>query len=75
MEEAVEEEEEKGVEEEDEEVEEEDVEVEDEHTDLLACRLCGLVFAHTWGLKEHQIRVDVPSTNLSPRDAREKTMG
>jgi hypothetical protein len=66
---------EKGVEEEDVEVEDEDVEVEDEHPDLLACRSCGLVFAHAWCLKEHQICVDVPSTNRSPRDAREKTMG
>ena len=38
---------------------EEDVEEEEEqkeHPDLLACRPCGLVFAHTWGLKDHQIR-------------------
>jgi hypothetical protein len=29
---------------------------EEEHPDLLACRPCGLVFAHAWGLKDHQIR-------------------
>ena len=26
-------------------------EEEEEHPDLLACRPCGLVFAHAWGLK------------------------
>ena len=45
---------------------EEDVEEADkqeEHPNLLACRPCGLVFAHAWGLKDHQIRgcpVDEP---------------
>ena len=42
---------------------EEEKEVQEEHTDLLACRPCGLVFAHAWGLKDHQIRgcpVDEP---------------
>ena len=29
---------------------------EDEHPDLLACRPCGLVFAHASGLTDHQIR-------------------
>jgi hypothetical protein len=43
-------------------VEEDDVK-EEEHLDLLACRPCGLVLAHTWGLKDHQIHgcpVDEP---------------
>ena len=31
-------------------------EEEEEHPDLIACRPCGLVFAHAWGLKDHQIR-------------------
>ena len=48
-------------EEEEEKTEEEDVEEveeaeeQEEHPDLLACRPCGLVFAHAWGLKDHQI--------------------
>ena len=43
-------------------MEEDDVK-EEEHPDLLACRPCGLVFAHMWGLKDHEIRgcpVDEP---------------
>ena len=30
-------------------------EEEEEDPDLLACRPCGLVFPHAWGLKDHQI--------------------
>ena len=26
------------------------------NTDLLACRPCGILFAHAWDLKDHQIR-------------------
>ena len=29
---------------------------EEEHPDLFACQPCGLLFAHAWGLKAHQIR-------------------
>ena len=58
---------------EEEEAEEEEDE-EEEHPELIACRPCGLVFAHVWGLKEHQIR-GCRSTNLPPGDVREKTMG
>ena len=36
--------------------EEEEEEKQEEHLDLLACRPCGLIFAHAWGLKDHQIR-------------------
>ena len=55
-------------EEEEEKAEEEE---EKEHPDLLACRSCGLVFAHTWGLKDHQIRgcpVDEPSAKRCKRE-------
>jgi hypothetical protein len=40
-----------------------EVEEEYEHSDLLACRPCGLVLARAWGLKDHQVRgcpVDEP---------------
>ena len=33
---------------------EEGEEEQEEHSDLLACRPCGLVFANAWGLKDHQ---------------------
>ena len=36
--------------------EEEEEEEQEEHSSLLACRPCELVFAHAWGLKDHQIR-------------------
>jgi hypothetical protein len=65
------EEEEKG----DVEVEEEEVGVEvegeEEHPDLLACRPCGLVFAHAWGLEDHQMRgcpVDEPPAKRCKRE-------
>ena len=50
---------EKDEEEEEEDVEKEDLEEEEEqeeHSDLLACQPCGLVSAHAWDLKDHQIR-------------------
>ena len=47
------EEEEGGMEEEE---EGEEKEERKEHPDLLASRPCGLVFAHAWGFKDHQIR-------------------
>ena len=69
-------------EEEEEKAEEEGVEGEEEkeHPDLLACRSCGLVFAHAWGLKDHQIRgcpVDEPLTKRCKRkdDGVEVTYG
>jgi hypothetical protein len=42
----------------------------EEHPDLLASRPCGIVFAHAWGLKDHQIRgcpVDEPSAKRYKR--------
>jgi hypothetical protein len=52
--------------------EEDEVEEEEkEHPDLFACRPCGLVFAHTWGLKDHHIRgypVDEPLAKKSKRE-------
>ena len=39
--------------------------------DLLACRPCGLLFAHAWGLKDHQIRgcpIDEPPTKRCKRE-------
>ena len=72
------EEEERGVEEEDEKAEEEeeleekdDLEEEEEHPDLLDCRPCGLVFAHAWGLNDHQrsgCPVDVPPVKRCKRE-------
>jgi hypothetical protein len=44
---------------------------EEEHPDLLACRHCGVVFAHAWGLKDHQIRgcpVDEPLAKRCKRE-------
>ena len=41
------------------------------YIDLLACRPCGLVFAHAWGLKDHQIRecpVDEPPAKRCKRE-------
>jgi hypothetical protein len=35
---------------------EEGEEEQEEHSDLLACRPCGLLFAHAWDLKDYQIR-------------------
>ena len=69
-------EEEKEEEKEEEEEEEEGEEKEErkEHPDLLACRPCGLVFAHAWGLKDHAIR-GCPVDESAPRDVKEKTMG
>ena len=60
-------------EEEEEEVEEEEEEEEEQekHPDLLACRPCGLAFAHVWGLKDHQIRgcpVDEPPAKRCKRE-------
>jgi len=64
-----------GIEKKKEEEEEEDVEEEEEeqveHPNLLACRPCGLVFAHAWGLKDHQIRgcpVDEPPAKRCERE-------
>jgi hypothetical protein len=51
--------------------EEEEKEVQEEHPDLLACRPCGFVFAHSWGLKDHQIRgcpVDEPPAKRCKRE-------
>jgi len=42
-----------GIEKEKDEEEEEEKEERKEHPDLLACRPCGPVFAHAWGLKDH----------------------
>ena len=50
-------------------VEVEEAEEQEEHPDLLACPPCGRVFAHEWGLKDHQIH-GYP-VDASP--AREKT--
>jgi hypothetical protein len=39
--------------------------------DLLTCRPCGVVFAHAWGLKDHQIRgcpVDEPLAKRCKRE-------
>ena len=52
---------------------EEDVEDEEqeEHSDLLACRPCGLVLARAWGLKDHQVRgcpVDEPPSKRCKRE-------
>jgi hypothetical protein len=54
-----------------EEEEEEEEEEQEEHPDLLACRPCGLAFAHVWGLKDHQIRgclVDEPPAKRCKRE-------
>ena len=73
-EEGVAEDEEVGVEEEkaeEEEEEEEGEEEEEEHPDLLACRPCGLVFAHGWSLKDHETRgclVDEPLPKVCKRE-------
>ena len=51
--------------------EEEEEEEQEEHPSLLACRPCGLVFAHAWGLKDHQIRgcpVDEPPAKRCKRE-------
>jgi rubredoxin len=70
---------EEGVAEEEEEEGVQEVVEEYEHPDLLACRPCGLVFAHALGLKDHQIRgcpVYEPLVKMFIlRDARDKTMG
>jgi hypothetical protein len=49
----------------------EEVDKQEEHPDLLAARPCGLVFAHAWGLKDHQIRgcpVDEPPVKRCKRE-------
>jgi hypothetical protein len=46
-------------------------EEEKEHRELLTCCPCGLVFAHVWGFKEHQIRgcpVDEPPARRCRRE-------
>ena len=57
-----------------EEQEEEEEEEEEEHPDLLTCRPCGLVFAHAWGLKDHQIR-GCPVDELSARRCKREDDG
>jgi hypothetical protein len=50
---------------------EKDEEEEEEHPDLLACRPGELVFAHAWGLNDHQIRggpVDEPPAKRCERE-------
>ena len=56
-----------GVEEEEEDMEEKV----EEHPDVLACRPCGLVFAHACGLKDHQIRGCLVNEPLAKRCKRE----
>ena len=55
----------------DEEEDAEEEEEQEEHSDLLACRPCGLVFAHAWELKDHRIRgcpVDEPPAKRCKRE-------